>query len=162
MGSRVRRLDFEGLYAALDGKRCARGMTWTGVAEEICVALTILDRTRQVGRMETDGIPAMMHWLGQAPESFILGDEGILNTGPAGLKYIHPVKHRRFDTKAPYRALDEERRLRGITRQQLSREIGDGVTPSMLAHRAKGGRVEVTFMVNVVGWLGESIENFIW
>lgn len=61
------------LYEALDAQRRARGMTWTQVAKEIGVATGTLTRTKLGGRMEADGMLAMVLWLGRTAESFTFG-----------------------------------------------------------------------------------------
>ena len=64
------RFDAKALYAALDAERHKRGLSWRGVADEIGVSLSTLTRTKQGGRMEVDGMLAMVRWLGRTAESF--------------------------------------------------------------------------------------------
>ncbi len=64
------RFDPEALYAALDEQRLARRMSWRQVAAEIGVSPSTLTRTKQGGRMEVDGMLAMVRWLGRSAESF--------------------------------------------------------------------------------------------
>ncbi|HEX5235129.1 MAG TPA: helix-turn-helix transcriptional regulator [Silvibacterium sp.] len=64
------RFDPRALYAALDEQRRTRGMSWTQVAAEIGVSASTLTRTRLGGRMEVDGMLAMVRWLGRSVESF--------------------------------------------------------------------------------------------
>ena len=64
------RFDARALYAALDAQRRARGMTWRQVAEEVGVSASTLTYTRHGGRMEADGMLAMVRWLGRTAESF--------------------------------------------------------------------------------------------
>jgi transcriptional regulator with XRE-family HTH domain len=67
------RLNAAALYAALDEQRRARGMSWAQVAAEIGVSASTLTRTRRGGRMEVDGMLAMVRWLGRTAESFTFG-----------------------------------------------------------------------------------------
>ena len=67
----VKRFDACALYAALDAQRQARGMSWQQVASEIGVSASTLTRTKQGGRMEVDGMLAMVGWLGRPAESFV-------------------------------------------------------------------------------------------
>ena len=157
--SDVRRFDFNGLCDALDKKRSSRGMTWSEVAGEIGVATGTLTTISGGCRKETDGILAIIRWLGLTPESFIKNDSGVLETRPSGLKPVPPGKYRRFDTKALYAALDERRRTRGNTWRQLAAEMGNDVAPPMLTRLARGGRIEVTLMVRAVGWLDGRVED---
>jgi len=67
----VRRFDSIALYEALDGQRRIRGMSWGEVAVEIGVSAATIQRTRDGGRMEVDGMLAMVGWLGVPVESFV-------------------------------------------------------------------------------------------
>lgn len=66
----VTRFDAAALYEALDAQRRSRGMSWQQVAREIGVSASTLTRTKQGGRMEVDGMLAMVGWLGRTAESF--------------------------------------------------------------------------------------------
>src|SRR5579875_1934659 len=61
------------LYEALDAQRQARGLTWADVGRELGIAPSTLTRTRLGGRMEVDGMLAMVRWLGRTAESFTYG-----------------------------------------------------------------------------------------
>jgi transcriptional regulator with XRE-family HTH domain len=65
------RFDSVALYRALDRKRTARGLTWQQVATETGVSSATLTRTREGGRMEVDGMLAMVRWLGVPVETFV-------------------------------------------------------------------------------------------
>jgi len=67
----MKRFDSAALYLALDEQRCLRGMSWTDVAKEIGVSVTTIKRTRDGGRMEVDGVLAMVGWLGAQVEHFV-------------------------------------------------------------------------------------------
>lgn len=67
----MRRFDAKALYDALDQQRVAREMTWSDIAEEIGVSSSTIRRTRQGGRMEVDGMLAMVDWLGERVETFV-------------------------------------------------------------------------------------------
>jgi hypothetical protein len=64
------RFDAKTLYAALDAQRTARGMSWADVARETGVAANTLTGTKKGGRLEVDGMLAMVRWLGRTVESF--------------------------------------------------------------------------------------------
>ena len=70
------RFDAATLYAALDAERVARGLTWRDVALATGVSASTLTRTRLGGRMEVDGMLAMVRWLGRTVESFTFGATG--------------------------------------------------------------------------------------
>ena len=67
------RFDAQALYAALDAQRRARGVSWQQVALEVGVSASTLTRTKRGGRMEVDGMLAMVRWLGRTVESFTRG-----------------------------------------------------------------------------------------
>lgn len=65
------RFDSRALYAALDAHRRALGKTWTQVAAETGVSTGTITRTRTGGRLEVDGMLAMVRWLGVPVETFV-------------------------------------------------------------------------------------------
>ncbi|HXY30491.1 MAG TPA: hypothetical protein VEI06_07255 [Gemmatimonadaceae bacterium] len=54
------RFDTRALFIALDRKRTAEGLTWREVARITGVAAGTLTRTREGGRLEVDGMLAMV------------------------------------------------------------------------------------------------------
>jgi transcriptional regulator with XRE-family HTH domain len=64
------RFDPGALYEALDEQRRSREMSWQQVAAEIGVTAATITRTKQGGRMEVDGMLAMVRWLDRTVESF--------------------------------------------------------------------------------------------
>jgi len=67
----MRRLDAAALYAALDKQRADRGLTWAQAASEIGISTATIQRTKAGGRMEVDGMLAMVRWLGVPVETFV-------------------------------------------------------------------------------------------
>ncbi len=65
---------------------------------------------------------------------------------------------RRFNTRELYLALDAQRTARGLTWEQVAREVG--VSASTLRRTAQGGRLEVDGMLLMVSWLGRTVESF--
>jgi transcriptional regulator with XRE-family HTH domain len=68
----MHRFDSKALYTALDAQRGARGMTWVQVAAATGVSAATIARTRTGGRLEVDGMLAMVHWLGVPVETFVI------------------------------------------------------------------------------------------
>ena len=66
----MRRFDPQALYAALDAERATRGVTWKQIALETGVSSSTITRTKQGGRMEVDGVLALVGWLGVPVETF--------------------------------------------------------------------------------------------
>jgi hypothetical protein len=151
--------DRPALYAALDAQRCAREISWQQVARETGVAASTIVATKRAGRMETDGMLAMVRCLGCTPEKFIRGSESqsVTQTPAETAKFL--AGHR-FNTKTLYQALDTQRRSRKMTWLEVAPEIGDDISPPMLTRLAKGGRIGVHVMVLAVQWLGTTIETF--
>jgi len=67
----MRRLDAAALDRALDVKRTADGLTWSEVAAAIGVSPATITRLETGGRMEVDGMLAMVGWLGVPVETFV-------------------------------------------------------------------------------------------
>jgi len=67
----MRRFDSRALYEALDHERTSRGLSWPEVAAAIGVSADTIRRTRAGGRMEVDGMLAMVAWLGVPIETFV-------------------------------------------------------------------------------------------
>jgi len=67
----MRRFDVQALYRAPDEQRAARGQSWRDVAEAIGVSVATSRRLRSGGRMEVDGMLAMVAWLGVPVETFV-------------------------------------------------------------------------------------------
>ena len=65
------RFDTKALYHAMDKQRSARNMTWAQAAAQIGVSAATIKRTRDGGRMEVDGMLAMVRWLGVAVDVFV-------------------------------------------------------------------------------------------
>jgi len=62
----------------------------------------------------------------------------------------------RFDAKALYRAMNDQRVARGMTWDAVAAEIG--VSAATIRRTESGGRMEVDGMV---AWLGEKVETFV-
>ena len=67
----MKRFDPKALYQALDEKRKSREMSWREVAREIGVSVSTIRRTQIGGRMEVDGMLAMVTWLDVSVEDFV-------------------------------------------------------------------------------------------
>ena len=67
----MKRFDANALYQAMNKERLSRQMTWQDVSNEIGVSTSTIKRTEKGGRMEVDGMLAMVFWLGVPVESFV-------------------------------------------------------------------------------------------
>ena len=68
---KMRRFDANALYKALDAERVQRGLSWSDISKEIHVSASTIQRTKLGGRMEVDGMIAMVNWLGVPVETFV-------------------------------------------------------------------------------------------
>jgi transcriptional regulator with XRE-family HTH domain len=67
----MRRFDSTALWRAMDVQRSAQGQSWNEVADAIGVSVATITRMRNGGRMEVDGMLAMVSWLGVPVETFV-------------------------------------------------------------------------------------------
>ena len=67
----MKRFDSKALYRALEKQRKEWGMTWAELSREIGVSTSTITGTRKGGRMEVDGMLAMVYWLGGGVETFV-------------------------------------------------------------------------------------------
>jgi len=70
----MRRFDAAALYHAMDAKREADGLSWREVAARIGVSVSVITRLKNGGRMEVDGMLAMVGWLDVPVETFVRGE----------------------------------------------------------------------------------------
>jgi hypothetical protein len=134
-------------------------MTWKELAIELRgSASTIKGMTKRRWGIELDGVMGMTRWLGRTVESFAGGDGGPSNSSVltrAG-RYI------RFDTKALYAAVNEERQRRGMTWQEVAAEVWPSGPwgANQLQRLANGGRADVYGVLAICAWLNRTILSF--
>lgn len=132
-------------------------MTWQEVSRSIGVSTSTISRLRHkkgrsAGVIETDGVLAMVRWLGRTVESFT----GVPIAAPAeatGNDVLTSGRFLRFNTRALHGALDAERSSRGMTWQAVAQEISltQPVSASMLTGLKRGGRIGVYETLAIVG-----------
>ena len=67
----MKRFDSKALYAALDRRRHEEGLSWQQLGKLIGVSPATMTRMRGSGRLEVDGMLAMVGWLGRPVEDFV-------------------------------------------------------------------------------------------
>jgi transcriptional regulator with XRE-family HTH domain len=77
---------------------------------------------------------------------------------PVSELYYAPQNDGKFDANALYVALDEHRRYRGITWQQVAEEMG--ISPSTIMFMFSEVRLDVDEILAMVRWLGRHVESF--
>jgi transcriptional regulator with XRE-family HTH domain len=156
-------------HAELDQQRQARGLTWPQLAAEInrpfeltpsipITPGTLRDMLKK--RSVTSAVVLqVLRWLGRTPESFLSGpprnavpDEQLPQAGPDRIL--------RFDTRAIYDALQQERQGRGLTWQQVARELR-GFTPGMLTNLAVGPLIGFPRVMLLTQWLARPAAHFV-
>jgi len=60
----------------MDARRQALGLSWSEVARQTGVSAATLTRTKLGGRLEIDGVLAMVGWLEQPVERFVRETDG--------------------------------------------------------------------------------------
>lgn len=161
--------DMRSFHGELDALRRARGLNWAQLATEINRPFestpsipihpeTLRDMLKK--RSVTSAVVLqVLRWLGRTPESFLSGsgrtpspDERLPE---AGLDRIL-----RFDTRAIYDALQQERLRRGMTWKQVADEM-PGFTPSMLSNLATGPLIGFPRVMTLMQWLGRPAATFV-
>lgn len=66
------RIDVERLRGALDGERQARDLSWSKLAKLIGVSPSLLSRMGQGHRPDLESFAALVQWLGQPAENFMI------------------------------------------------------------------------------------------
>lgn len=65
-------IDVRGLYAALDGQRGARRLSWRDVASELDLSASTFTRLAQGHRPDVDTFATLLRWLGMEASDFML------------------------------------------------------------------------------------------
>lgn len=156
-------------HAELDAQRRIRGLSWAQLATEInrpfestpsipIHPATLRDMLKK--RSVTSAvILQVLRWLGRTPESFLSGRGRGVGPGER-LPEAGPDRILRFDTRAIYDALQQQRLKRGMTWKQVADELPD-FTPSMLSNLATGPLIGFPRVMTVMQWLGRPAATFI-
>jgi transcriptional regulator with XRE-family HTH domain len=157
------------LHAALDEQRRARGLSWAQLAAEINRPFestpsipispgTLRDMLKK--RSVTSAVVLqVLRWLVRTPESFL--SDPMRSAGPEDqMPDAGPNRILRFDTRAIYDALQQERLRRGLTWQQVADEL-PGFTPSMLTNLANGPLIGFPRVMTLIQWIGRPAAAFV-
>jgi hypothetical protein len=156
-------------HTELDEQRRVRGLSWTQLAAEINRPFestpsipispgTLRDMLKK--RSVTSAVVLqVLRWLERTPESFLSGPMRSARSEEempdAGLDRIL-----RFDTRAIYEALQQERLRRGLTWQQVAHEL-PGFTPSMLTNLANAPLIGFPRVMILFQWIGRPAAAFV-
>jgi hypothetical protein len=160
--------DVDALFAAMDEKRRAGGLSWQAVAREVNrpfetttsrpIAASTITGMRSRRAIEGDSVLQQLRWLNRTPDSFVPGGTGVAETDCA-LPFVPPNKILRFDGTAISAALEAQRRERGLTWVQVAKEIG-GFQPAALTRFAKRGRTGFPDVMRITRWLRRPLASF--
>ena len=94
------RIDVAALYAALDGARTSKGLSWRGLAKEIGVSPSTMSRMGNGLKPEVDAFAAMVRWLGLNAEDFIVDQDHVPAQEPELMAQLAPLLRARKDLNA--------------------------------------------------------------
>jgi transcriptional regulator with XRE-family HTH domain len=123
------RLDTEALYAALDAQR--QGRSWRQLAKEVGVSPSTMTRLAQGQRPDIDAFAALVRWLGQPADLFLVSDSMAPAEDPDLVAQIAPVLRARRDIdEADARYLEDLLKVgsQGL-RTKMNHKFGDLYEP---------------------------------
>ena len=130
MASRSR-LDTEALYAALDAQRQGRDLSWRQLAKEVGVSPSTMTRLAQGQRPDIDAFAALVRWLGQPADNFLISGSMVPVEDPDLVAQIAPVLRARQDIdEADARYLEDLLKVgsQGL-RTKMNHKFGDLYAP---------------------------------
>lgn len=173
----IREFDGTGLYAALDAKRQAQGLTWSAAAVAIWDMAPALNAARAARGLPNHPISSstiqnlgkrgntscqhalfFLRWLDRAPESFLAGasvDAGEL------LPACGPDRRPRWNLNALHAALNESRASRGVTWAQTAAHLRcqPGQLTGLKNARFATG---VALAMRITQWLDRPAADFVY
>lgn len=175
MDPELREFDGRALYAALDAKRQAEGLSWTGATAAMSTLSHVLDAAREARGLANHPVSlstlqylgrrgdtscqhalGFLRWLGRTPESFLVGAP--LDAG-APLPVCGPDRRLRWDIKAMHAALNETRMGRGETWAQTARHLRCG--PSQLTGlKTARYATAMSLAMRITQWIGRPAADF--
>jgi hypothetical protein len=164
--------DAVALYRALDEKRTARALTWTGVAREIWQLSSALNDQRSdhpispstIANMERRANISCQHalfmlrWLERTPESFLAGGS---SREDATLPQVGPDRRLRWSLKRLYEALNTKRQLEELTWPALATVLR--CTPNQLTGlRTAKFATGMSLAMRITQWLDRPAADFVY
>ena len=152
------------VYAALDAKREALGLSWREVTNQINslfarsgarpMSQSTITGLRRAAVAEADGVLQILRWLDRSPEEFVAATDAAVK-----LPSVASDRILRFDTGSLYAALDAQRLQRRLSWAQVAAEIG-GVGGASLSRLSRGGRTAFPLVVRIARWLNRPSASF--
>jgi hypothetical protein len=172
-GQAIRPFDNAALYAALDERRTAQGLSWQRVADQMWqqsaalngrrrdhpISPSTLTNVTRSPRTSCQHALFMLRWLGRAPETFLRG------AAEAGGQFDLPAAgqdHRlRWALKLLYVAMDDKRRQEGLTWMALAAALG--CSPGQLTGlRTARYATTMDLAMRITQWLGRPAADFVY
>jgi hypothetical protein len=169
----IRPFDTAALYAALDAKRTAQGLSWKKVADQLWelsaelngrrrdhpISPSTLTNMAKNPRTSCQHALFMLRWLERTPESFLTGGAG--DDPGFALPAAGRDRRLRWALKLLYAAMDEKRRADGLTWPALAAILGcsaNQLTGLRTAKFATG----MDLAMRIVQWLGRPAADFVY
>jgi len=163
--------DMDAFFSALDDERRSRGLGWYDLADELWGQSAELNARLQdhplcggaVSRLQARGATScqyalfMLRWLGRAPEDFLTGP--VVDVGDVGLPRVGVDARLRWNLNELYRALNKQRKDRGLTWVQLAVELN--CTPSRLTNLRAARLADMKLVMRITQWLRQPAAAFI-
>lgn len=175
----IRPFDTRSLYAALDDKRTALGISWPAVARQLWELSSALNERRQDHPISPSTLTKMakspqtscqhalfmLRWLGRTPESFLAttpsGTGATIDQQRFALPVAGPDRRLRWSLRLLYASMDEQRRRDELTWPALAALLG--CTPSQLTGlRTAKFATGMDLAMRIVQWLGRPAADFIY
>jgi len=173
----IREFDGKALYAALDAKRQAEGLSWTGAATAIWEMAHVLNTARDARKLTNHPISPStlrslgdrgntscqhalfyLRWLDRTPESFLAGAP--LDAG-APLPACGPDRRPRWDLKGLHAGLNQARTSRGATWAQTAQDLR--CRPGQLtALKTARYATSMGLAMRVTQWVGRPAAAFLY
>jgi hypothetical protein len=161
--------DMQALHTALDDERRARDLSWAELAADINrpfkgttsipINVNTIKNMSKKSSITSAVVLQVLRWLDRSPESFLSGrmiepnaDEKLPDAGMTRIL--------RFDTRAMYAVLDDERLRRNLTWKQLVAQL-PGFTQSMVANLAEGPLIGFPRVMTITQWLDCPAATFV-
>jgi len=173
----IRQFDGRALYAALDAKRQAEGLSWPAAAGAIWDMAAVLNAARDArgvanhpispstlrslgnrGNTSCQHALFFLRWLGRTPESFL--DGAALDAGEP-LPACGPDRRPRWDLKALHAGLNKARAGRGATWAQTAEDLRcrPGQLTGLKTARFAAG---MGLAMGITQWIGCPAADFIY
>lgn len=173
----LRACEFDGvsLWRALDTQREERGLTWSGVTRQLRdldagLAARLGKQNHPIAastiaKMGTGQPPGChfalgyLRWLDAIPEAFLTTGDPLGLAAP--LPSVDSFHRLRWDVPRLAGAMNERRRVEGVTWQELANQLGVYPGPLSSLTRLKYG-TSMTMAMKLTQWLGCSAATYVY